>query len=89
MTEGAEEVACDSSVPGSEQEPQQEWSDEVDEDDEGEPVDQARLQALEVSESVHTALKRLVIHGILHLGGWNDATESEREGMLRYGEKYL
>jgi rRNA maturation RNase YbeY len=52
-------------------------------------LDQAREQALEASESVQRALQRLLVHGILHLGGWDDATDSEREKMLEYGEQYL
>jgi len=52
-------------------------------------LDQARVQALENSESVQKALARLLIHGILHIGGWSDATDEERNRMLRHGEKYL
>lgn len=52
-------------------------------------LDQARGQALENAESVQKALHRLLVHGILHLGGWNDASDEERDKMIEYGEKYL
>ena len=52
-------------------------------------LDQARVQALEAGEPVQQSLERLLIHGILHLGGWRDDTDAERERMLRYGERYL
>lgn len=52
-------------------------------------LDQARLQAIEASESVQRALNRLLIHGVLHLGGWNDAADADRKKMLLYGERYL
>ena len=64
-------------------------------DDEGDSgeiyinLDQARAQALENSESVQKALARLLVHGILHIGGWNDATGDQRERMLQHGEGYL
>ncbi|MCX6639490.1 MAG: rRNA maturation RNase YbeY [bacterium] len=52
-------------------------------------LDQARIQALEHGESVQKALARLVAHGILHLGGWDDATDEQRIAMLAHGEEYL
>ena len=52
-------------------------------------LDQARAQALEAKESVQKTLSRLLVHGILHLGGWSDAADTERERMLSHGERYL
>jgi len=52
-------------------------------------LDQARVQALGFGETVQKALERLLVHGILHLGGWRDNTDAQRERMLKYGERYL
>lgn len=52
-------------------------------------LDQARAQAAESGESVQKAVERLLVHGILHLGGWRDGTESERDRMLEHGNRYL
>jgi len=52
-------------------------------------LDQAREQALEDGEPVQKALERLVVHGLLHLGGWRDDSEDERRAMLEHGERYL
>ncbi len=52
-------------------------------------LEQAREQAAEAGETLHKATARLVVHGILHLTGWNDQTDEERREMLRRGEQYL
>jgi rRNA maturation RNase YbeY len=52
-------------------------------------LDQAKLQAEEAGESLEKALDRLVVHGLLHLGGWKDNTEKQRARMIKHGEKYL
>ncbi len=52
-------------------------------------LDQAREQAIETGESVQKATERLLVHGILHLGGWDDHTDNDREKMIAYGELYL
>jgi probable rRNA maturation factor len=52
-------------------------------------LDQAKAQAEEADEPVARALDRLMIHGLLHLGGWNDTTDELRARMLEYGERYL
>jgi len=65
---------------------------QVDEVGEGEiyiNLDDALRQALELNEPVDKTLRRLVVHGLLHLGGWNDKTEAEREKMLAHGEQYV
>ena len=52
-------------------------------------LDQARLQAAETGEPVEKVLDRLLVHGLLHLGGWADKTEKQRTRMIEYGERYL
>jgi len=52
-------------------------------------LDQAREQALQEGHTLQRAVERLLIHGILHLGGWDDSTRAERAKMLAYGERYL
>jgi probable rRNA maturation factor len=52
-------------------------------------LDQAREQALEAGESIQRAVERLLIHGLLHLGGWKDDSEAERRKMLEHGEEHL
>jgi len=52
-------------------------------------LDQARLQSLEDSESVEKALARLLVHGVLHLCGWEDDTDEHKAAMLAHGEQYL
>ncbi|TKJ37606.1 rRNA maturation RNase YbeY [candidate division LCP-89 bacterium B3_LCP] len=52
-------------------------------------LDQAKIQAEEASESLLKAASRLTVHGILHLGGWDDVTDSDRDRMLKHGEVYL
>ncbi|HEX7343254.1 MAG TPA: rRNA maturation RNase YbeY [bacterium] len=49
----------------------------------------ARRQAREDGESIQRALFRLLIHGILHLGGWRDHTAAQRKRMLQHGERLL
>jgi probable rRNA maturation factor len=51
--------------------------------------DQARHQATEAGETIQKSLHRLLVHGILHLGGWHDATAAEKQKMLDYGERYV
>lgn len=52
-------------------------------------LDQAQLQAEEADEPVAKALNRLLVHGLLHLGGWSDDTEEQRTRMIEYGERYV
>lgn len=52
-------------------------------------LEEAHRQAAEVGESPQRALSRLLIHGILHLGGWRDRTDAQRKRMLQYGERLL
>ena len=48
-------------------------------------VDQVRLNAAEYRVSFDEELRRVIIHGVLHLMGLNDSTEEEKEEM-RAGE---
>lgn len=52
-------------------------------------LDQARAQAREDGEPVSRALDRLMVHGLLHLGGWTDDTDAQRSRMIAYGERYV
>ncbi len=45
-------------------------------------LDVAREQALEEGHSVRNELAFLGVHGLLHLAGWEDATEDLRNRML-------
>jgi rRNA maturation RNase YbeY len=50
-------------------------------------VDRAAEQALAYGHDVVDEVRFLVVHGALHLCGWNDDTEETRRGMLdRQGE---
>ncbi|MBU1919389.1 rRNA maturation RNase YbeY, partial [bacterium] len=46
-------------------------------------LDQARRQAAEWKIPLYREVARLAAHGTLHLAGYRDKTESEREGMRR------
>lgn len=52
-------------------------------------LDQARRQAKEYSVSEREERKRLVIHGVLHLTGYEDTTVKQREKMHRLENIYL
>ena len=52
-------------------------------------VDQARRQAPEYGASLTREVYRLVVHGILHLVGFNDKTGSQRDHMRRREDKYI
>ena len=45
-------------------------------------VDTARTNALEAGWATADELKFLVLHGVLHLLGWDDATNEDRASML-------
>ena len=49
----------------------------------------ARKQAVEYNVPVCEELMRLVIHGILHLAGYDDTTNKDRKKMLEKGDTYL
>ena len=52
-------------------------------------VDRARENAKKFKDSLNNEIKRLMIHGILHLIGYKDKSESERELMRAKEEYYL
>lgn len=52
-------------------------------------LDQARRQAKEYSVSEREERKRLVVHGVLHLTGYEDTTVKQREEMHQHENIYL
>jgi probable rRNA maturation factor len=52
-------------------------------------VDRAREQAAEHGVGLYDEVRRLAIHGALHLAGYDDATDEERERMRRREDRYL
>ena len=46
-------------------------------------------QAAAYGEPVHRELERLVVHGVLHLLGYDDTTEPERERMWKVQEEVI
>lgn len=52
-------------------------------------LDQARVQAREYKVPVAQEISRLVIHGALHLCGYDDQTISQQEIMRKKEEFYL
>ncbi|HLA68780.1 MAG TPA: rRNA maturation RNase YbeY [Bacteroidota bacterium] len=52
-------------------------------------LDQARRQARDYGVTFQTEVKRLVIHGTLHLLGYRDSTSSQKARMRRREDHYL
>ncbi len=52
-------------------------------------VDTAERQAKDYSVSLKSELKRLAIHGALHLVGYNDGTADEKVEMTKMENKFL
>ncbi|MEK6650682.1 MAG: rRNA maturation RNase YbeY [Bacteroidota bacterium] len=52
-------------------------------------LDQARRQAPRFGATFREEVRRLVIHGMLHLTGYDDRTATERVRMRRMEERYL
>lgn len=52
-------------------------------------LDQSRRQAPEFGVSERSEIARLVIHGALHLTGWDDATPALRRKMAAREDGYL
>ena len=48
-------------------------------------IDNAKL----LKSSINMELKRIIIHGTLHLIGYNDKTNSQKKNMTRLENKYL
>jgi probable rRNA maturation factor len=52
-------------------------------------VDRAREQAIDYSVIFQVELARLIIHGILHLLGYNDLTKSDQKTMKEKEDHYI
>jgi len=52
-------------------------------------LDQARRQAKEYSVSISEEIARLVVHGALHLAGYDDGTARKKEKMTKRENLYL
>lgn len=52
-------------------------------------VDRAKENAKEYKDSLTNEIKRLMIHGVLHLMGYKDKSREEREQMRAKEEYYL
>ncbi len=46
-------------------------------------VDRARIQAKRYRISLEREILRLIVHGVLHLSGWDDATRSQKLRMRK------
>jgi len=66
--------------------------EDANEDIEGEiyvSMDRVIDNAKSLKSSINMELKRIIIHGTLHLIGYNDQTNSQKENMTRLENKYL
>ena len=52
-------------------------------------LDRAALQAKQYKVPFHAEIRRLVIHGLLHLLGYDDATPRAKRAMTRRENHYL
>jgi rRNA maturation RNase YbeY len=52
-------------------------------------LDQARRQAKEYKVAIKNEVRRLVIHGILHLAGFKDGTKQQKTRMTEAENTYL
>ncbi len=52
-------------------------------------LDRAKRQAREYGVRYTDEVRRLVVHGVLHLVGYDDATEQQRQTMQRREDRYL
>lgn len=52
-------------------------------------IPRIKENALKYNVTIHNELHRVIIHGILHLLGHNDATESEKNKMHKLEDKWL
>lgn len=52
-------------------------------------IDRAREQAREYGVTLSQEVRRLAIHGALHLAGYNDATDEDRRAMAALEDRYL
>ena len=52
-------------------------------------IEQAQFHASEYSVSVNAELQRLIVHGILHVVGYDDATAAEKRKMTYRENRYI
>ena len=52
-------------------------------------IDQVRSNAVKYQESFNRELKRVMVHGVLHLLGYNDKSVEEQQEMRKKEEAYL
>ena len=52
-------------------------------------VDRARIQARRYKVSLEKEVLRLMVHGILHLCGWDDATRSQKLRMRKRENTFI
>ena len=52
-------------------------------------IDRIILNAEKYNCSLNSELKRIIIHGLLHLSGYNDITKHEKENMTNLENKYM
>ena len=52
-------------------------------------IDQVRSNAVKYRESFNRELKRVMVHGVLHLLGYNDKSVEEQQEMSKKEEAYL
>lgn len=52
-------------------------------------LDTAMRQAAENSEPYEREVTRYIVHGLLHLAGWDDREEAERKAMHEVQERIL
>lgn len=52
-------------------------------------IDTVKNNAADYKVSVNDELLRVMVHGVLHLCGYNDATEEERSNMRRMEDRWL
>lgn len=52
-------------------------------------VDRARVQARRYKVSIEKEIVRLIVHGILHLTGWEDATRAQKLRMRKRENAFI
>lgn len=52
-------------------------------------VDQVKINAIEYGQTFGQELKRVMVHGVLHLLGYKDKTPDEKQEMRKKEEAYL
>ncbi len=52
-------------------------------------LDRARVQARRYKTTLQRELLRLIIHGVLHLAGWEDGTRSQKLRMRRRENEFI